>query len=969
MNLAQDIADSLHSGFIDGSSISLEEYQPRLLINDNKRGQKVLTCLIDELRLCEEFYFSVAFITNSGVATLINTLKELEEKGVKGKIIASQYQNFTDPLALTRLGLLTNIELKIVTEGNFHAKGYIFKKKWTYSLIVGSSNLTQNALSMNKEWNIKVSSSDAGNLIINTLHEFDETFKYATKVDESWISEYQKIYDANRLMDRTSYESSDISVGAAGTEIFNIKVISPNKMQVEALFALNGLRVEGKNKALLISATGTGKTFLSAFDAKKYDPKRLLFVIHRENIAIAAMRSYQAVFRGTKTMGVLSGHDRAVDMDFIFSTIQTLSKDNTLYNFPKDHFDYIVIDEVHRSGAETYRKIIEHFTPKFLLGMSATPERTDGYDIYKTFDYNIAYEIRLNRALEENMLVPFHYYGVSDIEVDGVILDDNADFNKLVCNERVEKVKYFSKLYGCDKGRVKGLVFCSRKEESKRLSQEFNNFGFRTISLDGDSSMELREKSISRLEQENEYGALEYIFTVDIFNEGVDIPKINQIIMLRPTQSAIIFIQQLGRGLRKSEGKEYLTVIDFIGNYANNYLVPIALYGDSSYNKDNIRKLINSGSSYIPGASTVNFDSITKEKIFESINVSNLSKHKELVKDYRLLKYKLGRIPEMFDFIEHGSRDPYAYIMYAGTYYNFICNPEESIRGQLTASENKVLEFYSREICNAKRIEEMLLLKRLIENGEIPINAFIEEVNSLYGYIPTEKTLASVVSSLNADFLKPQDQIKYTLKSSVILHNDRLIISPQLHNVNGNEHFKHYLLDTLKYAIHKFDSTYVQDKYYDGFLLYNKYSRKDVCRILNWEKDESATVYGYRIKYNTCPIFVTYEKSDDINQGTKYNDHFINRRQFSWMTRNNVRTNSIEVVKIKNYKEAGLRIPLFVKKSDGEGTDFYYMGNMDPYGFEQDAIENHVGKKLPIVNIKFKMQVPVDDNMFSYLEG
>ena len=207
------------------------------------------------------------------------------------------------------------------------------------------------------------------------------------------------------------------------------------------------------------------------------------------------------------------------------------------------------------------------------------------------------------------------------------------------------------------------------------------------------------------------------------------------------------------------------------------------------------------------------------------------------------------------------------------------------------------------------------------------------------------------------------------VNGSVVIQNDRFVISPQLLDVISNEYFKHYLLDTLKYAIDKFDSTYSQDKYYDGFSLYHKYSRKDVCRIMNWEKDESSTMYGYRIKYKTCPIFVTYEKLDGINTSTKYNDHFLNRRQFSWMTRNRVTLDSSEVLKIRKYKEAGLRIPLFVKKSDGEGTDFYYMGDMEPYDFEQDIIKNDAGIELPIVNIKFIMRVPVDDNMFSYLEN
>ncbi len=939
-----------------------------MLINDSKRGLKILTNLIKELRNCEEFFFSVAFVTNSGVAVLINTLKELEGKGIKGKIVASQYQNFTEPAALKRLLSLKNIKLKIVTEGNFHAKGYIFKKGEIYSLIVGSSNLTQNALSMNKEWNIKVSTSEAGALIINTLQEFDQTYENATMVDEAWIDEYAKIYNDQKLIRNSNSKTNSLYNGEIESNILNIKRISPNKMQINALASLDKLRLEGKNKALLISATGTGKTYLSAFDALKFDPRRLLFIIHRENIAKAAMTSYKTIFGYKKTMGILSGHERSINADFIFSTIQTLSKDDTLSSFPKDYFDYIVIDEVHRSGANTYQKIIEYFTPKFLLGMSATPERTDGYDIYKTFDYNIAYEIRLNQALEENMLVPFHYYGVSDIEVDGVLLDDKADFNILTSNERIDKIKNFAEFYGCDKGRIKGLVFCSRNEEAKYLANEFLKHGYRTIALNGSSSESLREDSIKRLEQDEGKNALDYIFTVDIFNEGVDIPSVNQIIMLRPTQSAIVFVQQLGRGLRKNSEKEYLTVVDFIGNYANNYLVPIALYGDSSYNKDNIRKLINSGSSFIPGSSTINFDFITKQRIFDAINSTNLSNKKDMVEDYRLLKFKLGKIPDMCDFTEHGSRDPYAYVEYAGSYYSFISKIETSIMGRLSQNEMKLLEFYSKEICNAKRIEDILLLKMLIDKGKVSYDAFMQTINEQFGYFPSDKTITSSVACLNAEFLKAQDQEKYKVKGSVSFQEKLFEISSSLYDATSNEYFKLFLLDTLKYAIQKFDAAFSLDKYYDGFLIYQKYSRKDVCKILNWEKDEASTMYGYRIKNKTCPIFVTYEKKDDITESTKYEDYFINKYQFNWMTRNRVTLSSPEVVQIKNYKE-GLRIPLFVKKSDGEGADFYYMGDLEPYDFKQEKIKNNEGAELSIVNIKFYIKVPVDDNMLNYLEN
>ena len=247
-----------------------------------------------------------------------------------------------------------------------------------------------------------------------------------------------------------------------------------------------------------------------------------------------------------------------------------------------------------------------------------------GNDIFKLFDHNIAYEIRLNRAMEEEMLTSFHYYGVTDLLIDDNKVDNLTDFNLLISSERVNRIIEQANFYGSDNGITRGLVFCSRKKEAVELSTLFNLRGYKTVALTGDSSEEERAKSIEKLESDNLSEKLDYIFTVDIFNEGIDIPKINQIIMLRPTESAIIFIQQLGRGLRKVDGKGYLTVIDFIGNYEKNYLIPVALYGDTSYNKDSLRKLITEGSKMIPGCSTINFDEITKERIFQSIDSANM---------------------------------------------------------------------------------------------------------------------------------------------------------------------------------------------------------------------------------------------------------------------------------------------------------------------------------------------------------
>lgn len=963
MAIPKELEDGLKTGFIDYSLTSLERYHPKLLVNDHKRGMKVLTSIIQELHHCEEFYFSVAFITNSGVTSLINILSELKQKNIRGKIITSQYQNFTQPKALERLLEFDNIELRIVTRGNFHAKGYIFKQEDSFSFIVGSSNLTQSALSANKEWNLKLSSLENGLIMQNIMREFERTFDEATVIDREWLDGYTQIYTSIR----TAQRELGRQMKAASSNVLSLNQIYPNKMQKEALEALASLRRDGKEKALLISATGTGKTYLSAFDVALVQPKRFLFVIHRENIARAALRSYKAILGQSLDAGILSGKEKSFESAYLFATIQTLSQDHVLEKFTADYFDYIVIDEVHRSGAASYQKILNHFTPKFLLGMSATPERTDGFDIFEAFDYNIAYEIRLNRALEENMLSPFHYFGVSEIEVDGRLLDDCADFNSLTSEERVKHIIAQANYYGWDNGRVKGLVFCSRIEEARTLSELFCRRGYDALALDGSSSEGQRESAIRRLEQDEAEDKLDYIFTVDIFNEGVDIPSVNQIIMLRPTQSAIVFVQQLGRGLRRTDEKEFLTVIDFIGNYSNNYLVPIALYGDRSFNKDTIRKLMNNGSSTIPGCSTVNFDAVTKERIFASIDDTNLSKMADLKQDYQLLKYQRGHIPMMMDFLDYGQREPYSFVERMGSYYNFMCKMEEP-EVQLSDGEKDILEFYSREVLNGKRVEEVVLLALLAGKGQAEREELQAILEKNFGFRASDKTLVSVVENLNGSFLQDAGRKKYGIGANITVQDGMYVMAREHLELLNKPIFAEFLNDMIRYAFSRFRLDFRAEYYRAGFLLYCKYSRKDVCRILNWPKDESSTVYGYKIKNNTCPIFVTYKKDEGISDGTKYKDGFINTHLFGWQTKNRRTLQSKDVVSLRGAAETGLRISLFYQKSKDEGADFYYMGDMEPAEFQQARILDK-GELVPIVDIKFHMKDEVEESLYQYVES
>ncbi|WP_432222137.1 DUF3427 domain-containing protein [Flavobacterium sp. TMP13] len=967
--LTEIFNSSLQTGYVDKNILSNIAYQPELLVNQKNPPKKVLSSILHELEYCNQFYISVAFVTTSGVATIINKLKELENREIKGEILVSQYLNFTQPEALKRLSQFKNINLRIATKGNAHAKGYIFKNKEHYNLIVGSSNLTSQALSTNKEWNIKVSALVESGLVEKVLNEFRSDFEKATSVTPEYILSYEEIYKKQFLLNKNNSLNALVD-----SEI----VITPNAMQIEALGNLSDLREDKKNKALIISATGTGKTYLSAFDAKAFNPQKLLFVVHRLTIAKDSLKTFRNIFGNNKTMGLYSGDKRELECDFIFSTIQTISKSSHLENFSKDHFDYIIIDETHRSGADSYLRLIDYFEPKFLLGMTATPERTDGTDIFQLFDHNIAYEIRLNRAMEEGMLSPFHYYGVTDLLIDNDAVHNKTDFNLLVSNERVDRIIEQSNFYGSDNGITRGLIFCSRKKEAIELSVLLNLKGYKTIALTGDSSEEERVRSIEKLESDNLKEKLDYIFTVDIFNEGIDIPKINQIIMLRPTESAIVFIQQLGRGLRKVDGKSYVTVIDFIGNYENNYLIPIALYGDTSYNKDSLRKLITEGSRMIPGSSTINFDEITKEKIFQSIDSANMQLLTDLKKDYNLLKFKLGRTPMMMDFIEHGSRDPYLYVNYANSYYNFIVKVEKDYKSELSKEEIKLLELFAIEINNSKRAEECLIIKLLIEFGTLSIKNLKETILNKYHYTVSDETIKSCVSNLNFEFNREKKDGKMVSPKEIYnldilkIENEKLHFSNTFLSSLKKDVFKNYLIDSTEYSIYEFDQLFDQDHWQNGFVLYRKYSRKDVFRILNVEENPVAqNVGGYLVSPNNshCPIFVNYHKEDDISESTKYEDEFVNNKEFNWMSKSNRKIESNDVQSILG-KKGAIRLPLFIKKNNDEGMDFYYMGEVSPKldQVEQTTMKNDSGKQVSVVKIRFNLVNPVSASMYTYLE-
>ena len=963
------LLESIKTGLIDKNVESDISLQPKIITNNYEAKEKVLTTIESLLEECDEFFFNVAFVTKSGVISILNILEKIERSGTKGKILISKYQNFSDPHALRMLLKFSNINLRIIDENNFHAKGFLFKLEKNYELIIGSSNLTQDALSKNTEYNLKLSLAKNSKLLSQALSIFEKYFLKGYEVNEDFLKEYSLIFDEFNSSNFKKYNiTSKIS-----------PKLKPNNMQRVALENLRNLRNVNIKKALLISATATGKTYLSAFDVKNFNAKKVLFIVHRWNIAKKAMDSFKNIFQKEKTYGLYGGSSKESNFDFIFSTNLTFSNSENLKDFDPDTFDYIIIDETHRAGAVSYQKIIDYFKPKFLLGMTASPERTDGYDIFELFDHNIAYEIRLQQAMEEDLIVPFHYFGVTDISINGEVIDENTIFNKLTDDERVQRIIDISNKYGCDSNNIRGLIFCSRTEEADKLAQKFNERGIKSVALTGRNSEEEREDSIRMLESDDLDKKLDYIFTVDIFNEGIDIPRINQIIMLRPTQSNIIFIQQLGRGLRKIDNKEYLTVIDFIGNYQNNFLIPVALFGDTSYNKDTLRKLVSSGSSEIPGSSTINFDEISKKKIFESISNAKLQIKRNLVNDYKLLKYRLGRYPMMINFLEYKSRDPIQFIEYSKSYLEFVNSVENNFSINLNQSFIKLLQVISKDINNGNSLFDVYLLKILTEEKTITLDKL---KNKIFEEFKIELNLNLINSLLNILNLNYFNEVKGGQKVPIgeiynfeiaKLNNDKITIGNTLEQALIEEQFREFLFDSINYSLMSFKAKMKRADLIGGFFRYEKYNRRDIHRILNWSKEPNhLNIGGYKSSDDktNCPIFVTYKKDEKIADTIKYEDEFINNVTLQWFSKQNRTLESNDVEEIKNSNKTNMRLPLFLKKDDNEGNDLYFIGDLkvDEETLEETFIEDKKNNNnKPIVKMKMYLDKPIKDDLFKYL--
>lgn len=939
--MEKSLIESLKTSSINLNIESSQNFQHKLLCN---KEEKIIINLRKELENCDEFIISVAFITEGGLSLILEQLKELENRNIRGKILTGDYLNFTEPKALKRLLNYKNIELKILSKEKFHAKGYFFKKGNLWTLIIGSSNLTQTALTVNFEWNLKINSLEDGKITKDILNNFEEIFERLPKLDLEMIENYEKVYKLSKKYSKIQEKNQN--------SLFK-KDIKPNFMQKEALENLKLLR-ESEDKGLLISATGTGKTYLSAFDVKNLKPEKMLFIAHRKTILRKAKYTFENIISNKKM--AIYGEESIVDADYIFAMVQTLNKKEHLEKFSKNYFNYIIIDEVHHSGAKTYQSIISYFKPDFLLGMTATPERSDDFDIYRLFNHNIAYEIRLYDALRENLLCPFHYFGVSDITVDGECIDNKTSIKNLTLEQRIDHIIEKSRYYGYSGEKLHGLMFVSRVEEANILAEKFNERGIKSIALTGEHGDNTRENAIEKLEN----GEIEYIITVDIFNEGIDIPCVNQVILLRPTESSIVYIQQLGRGLRKNKNKEFVVVLDFIGNYEKNFLIPTAISQNNSFDKDFMKKFILNGTNMIPGESSISFEEIVKERIFENINKTNFSTKKNIEHDFNLLEKQLGRTPMLNDFFTRNMIEPSVILKFRKDYDSVLkaLRPNTEF-GVLSGIEKNFLTFLSSFFTPAKRIHEMVILQESIKNVKISLKEVEDILEKKYKIKQQKENIENAVKHLSKEIFTSLSTMKEFEPILEKVNGEYKVSKDFKNGYENNKYFRELVEDLIKYNLGYVEKNYKQSGK-ESIQKYKQYTKQEGFWQLNLDFNNGYQVSGYTVfeEEKKVIMFVTMEDS------SIFDNKFLDQQRFPWFSKNNrclSRNNRLtaEGKIAENY----YTLEIFVKKSSGES--FYYLGQAEKV---LKAKECFTEKGIPRVEYELKLKNEVPEDLFDYLQ-
>lgn len=773
----------------------------------------------------------VSFLMESGVKLLLQDLKEALNRGVKIRILTGNYLKITQPQALYLLKseLKDQVDLRFYNNPNksFHPKAYMFHNPIDSEIYIGSSNISRGALTSSIEWNYRFLKSTAPNDFKSFYDTFEDLFNnHSLVITDEVLKDYSKQWTRpNVYRDIEKEESKKENV---------INIFEPRGAQIEALYSLEKSREEGFDKGLVVAATGIGKTYLAAFDSAKYN--RILFVAHREEIIKQAAESFKNV-RNSDDIGFFYGNQKDTKNSFIFALVQTLGKDEYLNEeyFSKDYFDYIIVDEFHHAVSNNYKQIIDYFTPKFLLGLTATPERLDSKDVFALCDYNMVYEVRLKDAINKGWLVHFRYYGIydetvnyEDIDYKNGKYDDKQLEEALMLNKRGELIlnhylKYNSK---------RAMGFCTSRHHAEYMAKVFNENNIPSAAVYSGEKGEYSEErniALSKLTS----GELKVIFSVDMFNEGLDVPAIDMVMFLRPTQSPTIFLQQLGRGLRKAKDKTYLNVLDFIGNYKKVNLVPFLLSGKeySSIESKNNRQ-----SDYeFPEECIVDFD-------FRIIDIFKNQAEREMkVKDkikeqFEIVSDMLGYRPTRIEFFTYMDDEVYQNIKSKSKAMNPFYNYLEYIKenDKLTDDEEILYNSRGREFINMiettsmSKTYKMPVLLAFYNDGDIKMEISEDDIyKSFYDFYRNGSNKVDMLKDKGtSDFmnwdkkkyisLAKNNPIKFLIKThgDFFKSKDGCLISLQddIRDIISNKAFKKHMKDAIDLRV----ATYYKNRFFSN---------------------------------------------------------------------------------------------------------------------------------------------------------
>ena len=626
------------------------EYGTDALTGGQDKRMYLCYQLLNSLKRADSVDIVVSFLMESGVRMLLGELDNALKRGAKIRILTGNYLGITQPSALYLIKhkLGEQVDLRFYNEKNrsFHPKSYMFHYKDYSTIYIGSSNISKSALTSGIEWNYRFSSKTDSHNYEKFYNTFLDLFEHhSIVIDDDELKRYSKNWHrpaVSKDLDRYDLQDDETTN--------NLALFEPRGVQIEALCALENTRAEGAGRALVQAATGVGKTYLAAFDSKDYE--RVLFVAHREEILKQAAQSFKNV-RNSDDYGFFDGESKCTDKSMIFASVATLGRSEYLNNkyFASDYFNYIVIDEFHHAVNDQYQRIVNYFKPQFLLGLTATPERMDGRNIYEICDYNVPYEISLKEAINKGMLVPFHYYGIFDDTDYSRLHIVRGRYDEKELNEtyigNVHRYELIYKYY-CKYGSRQALGFCCSKEHAREMAREFSSRGIPSVAVFSDASGEYTEKRNVAI-QKLKNGEIRAIFSVDMFNEGVDITSVDMVMFLRPTESPIVFLQQLGRGLRKCRGKEFLTVLDFIGNYEKAGRVRFLLEGKSDMYREGYHL---SDTLRFPDDCMVDFD-LKLIDLFAEMDRKHLKLKDQVINEYFRVKDLLGKRPTRLDLFTY----------------------------------------------------------------------------------------------------------------------------------------------------------------------------------------------------------------------------------------------------------------------------------------------------------------------------